>query len=70
MIKIKYKAVSFPKSFKSNDYRELRLNAEKSYFDNNRYKVFPDGIKIKLDENRWSKHLLGLNPQERLPLNK
>lgn len=54
-------------AFKTGKYEALFEGAseDKVYFDNDGFKCFPDGLKIKLDTDLWNEELLKMEPDLR-----
>lgn len=54
-------------AFKTGKYDALLegVNEDKVYFDNDGFKCFPDGLKIKLDTDLWNEELLKMEPDLR-----
>ncbi|HIF9121012.1 TPA: hypothetical protein ACX6O4_001455 [Photobacterium damselae] len=54
-------------AFKTGKYETLfkETNKDIIYFDNDGFKCFPDGLKIKLDSDLWNEELLKMEPDLR-----
>ena len=48
--------------FNDGDAEHLKKLGGSSYFDDHKYKVFPDGIKIRLDEKIWVEYSADIFP--------
>lgn len=52
-------------ALKSREFKELTTKTKEPYFDNNGFKCFPDGLKIKLNPELWSEQTLEMEPEQR-----
>jgi hypothetical protein len=56
---------SLKNAFETDNYSDIFFEKENNYIDEAGFKVFPDGIKLKLNPELWGEQKLKLNPSER-----